>query len=189
MNYTPRPIFHQAATAHATATVFQGGGTNAFNTPTYTQLVPAGRIVLPGHHLTTFARVSKFSAGTDIHGKADVYATWLGGALRRDVGTAASWTNVAAAHTFKSYSAVDLGQLWLISSAGFLAYYNNTGPRVTHDGLGARFVSISGVPTAGEFTQSVFGVTTDGIIAQYFVDPNVSFATFAQFTDPGVARQ
>jgi hypothetical protein len=184
----PTPLHLQAATTHAAVKVGNTfPGPTLLLQPIYTQLVAAGRLVLPGHHVGTFARVTKFSAGTDIHGKADVYATWTGGILRREVGSTGSWTTVALAGTFKDYSAVDKGQVWLIGPDSSLVIYNNSGQRNDVGNLGLQFVSLSGVPASGHYSQAVFGVSTNGIIAEYYVDPVISFPVFDQLTAPGTA--
>jgi hypothetical protein len=100
----------------------------------YTQL--AGTIHLP---FVTLASITSFSAGTDMSGKADVYATnWLG-TFEKNVGGA--WTTVAAAGTVKQYSATDAGQVWFIASDNSLKKFDAAG--VKHNVYSGSFVSIS----------------------------------------------
>jgi hypothetical protein len=91
---------------------------------TYTQL--AGTL-----HLRNFSLpvVTSFSAGTDVNGNADVYATFFFGQLEKNVG--GTWTVVAPAGTAKQYSATDNGQVWFIASNSGLSKFDAFGTR--HD--------------------------------------------------------
>jgi hypothetical protein len=87
----------------------------------------------------TLPSVNQFSAGTDLNGNADVYARFFLGNLEKNVGGV--WTSVAAAGTFKEFSATDSGQVWFIASDNTLKKFDAAGVR--HDVYNGDFVSIS----------------------------------------------
>jgi hypothetical protein len=96
----------------------------------------------------TLPWVTSFSAGTDINGNADVYASnWLG-TLERNVG--GSWSVVAGAGTYKQFSATDNGQVWFIASDNTLKKYDNNDVR--HDVYNTTFLSISAARSNDVYT-------------------------------------
>ena len=102
------PTSKAAAKATPALTALGSGGGVSLLVPHYTQLAPAGHIVINGRAVATPV-VTHFSAGT-AQGVADVYATWYTGSLERNVSnTAAGWSQYAAAGTFTSYSARQRG--------------------------------------------------------------------------------
>jgi hypothetical protein len=95
--------------------------------------------------------VTSFSAGTDVNGNADVYVSRLG-ELERYAG--GIWSAVAAAGSYKEFSATDSGQVWIISWDNTLQKYDNSDLR--HVVSTSAFLSISAASSS-----DIYAVSSD----------------------------
>jgi hypothetical protein len=170
------------------------GGTVSLLQPHYTQLASAGYIVFQGKIVGSFPEVSRFSAGTDVNGYADVFATWWTGGLYENVGnTAAGWRQFAAAGTFTDYSAVDKGQVWVHNAAGITLYTApgtiatvNLAGNNTQVSVSGTWTAFSGVGSSGRFPDTVFAVGPSGELTWVVYDPQLSFPVHASGPGYGI---
>jgi hypothetical protein len=120
--YTVPPPQHlpgPQVTARTPSVIVQPPPGGIVNPPptVYTELASPGFIRHPNGTVSTFPAVRSFSAGTDLNGKADVYAQWWTGGLLKNVGDSPNgWSTVAAAGTFSLFSATDSGAVWVIGT-------------------------------------------------------------------------
>jgi hypothetical protein len=117
--------------------------------------------------------VSSFSAGTDINGNADVFAVMSTGMLERYAGGA--WSDVAAAGSYKEFSATDSGQVWVIASDNTLVKYDNSDTRSVVST--STFVSISAASS-----NDVYAVSTYDALWER----KVTFSTTTTTLDGGI---
>jgi hypothetical protein len=198
VTYLPPQNLPGAASMAVKATsVVSGSGSGAgvsLLQPHYTQLASAGYIVFQHKVVGTFPEVSKFSAGTDANGYADVFATWWTGGLYEDIGnTAGGWRQFAAAGTFKDYSASDQGNVWVNSATGITLYTApgtvavvNLAGTNTPVSIGGTWTAFSGVGSSGLFPHTVFAVGPSGELSWIVYDPKLSFPVHASGPGYGI---
>jgi hypothetical protein len=150
--------------------------------PVYTELAPA-QVIRFRTRVETSPIVTSFSAGLDSNGYAEVYATFWTGNLYQNIGnTSTGWTVFAPSGSFQDYSAVDQGQVWILSNTGTgtgaATLFTESGKPATYSVNGVNyeaqitgpFTSLSGVVANGPYTWSVFTGDTNGNIDFYGYD-------------------
>jgi hypothetical protein len=176
--YLPLQSLPGPMAARATpAIIIAGGGAASPLQPHYTQLLPAGHFTVFGWGTTTFSEVTRFSAGTNASGNADVYATWWYGGLAQNLSnTPTDWVTFAAAGTFTDYSAIDQGQVWIqgpkqVQSSfggplvpGVVLYASNGSAEV---GFAGQYTALSGLGAGGNYTRGVFLVDQSGALSGF----------------------
>jgi hypothetical protein len=140
----------------------------------YTQLA-AAHFAYTGYGSITLPGVITFSAGTDLSGKADVYAESWTGFLEKNVGnTPNGWSGVAMRGTFQLFSATDNGAVWVIGTdntpygvvSSALYEYDAYGNQTNDHGY-APSLSISAASST-----DVYYVDSSHGVDEFMYDPN-----------------
>jgi hypothetical protein len=170
--------------------------------PHYTQLLAPFYSLWIGWRVISEPAVFGFSAGTGPAGYADVYATLpsdlytANGSLYQNLSnTPTGWTEVAAAGTFTSFSAIDQGQVWIngptrgpsnVGSVPGVTLYGANGKPVLYNGyvfsnssevgMTGQFTTLSGLGAGGNYDYSVFAVAANGDLWSFSYEAGSSFA-------------